>query len=864
MFRLKVSDKFGHVLSKLQAMITSNQKYCSQINLPKFIILEDLDKNEGLQLRARIDSIYKEKELTVAVCFEQTETTITLLGVSRRSWAYPTLGYEEAVNFGLEYKGFHLPLATIINPSAKKNMSIERVQEILHINIVNLQMKVESEFPDQKYHWCNWVQKLPIEGSQMDEKLPQWMSDRSVKKTCEYIIDARKLIKLAKERGKEYQLDDMPPLELANDLLDKSDKTKKKMEGINNWYNDIKIKIIQGGERNGVDKNKAAKDDEIKTYNEEPKSQEEIRRSFKEYQQRKNQEEREKQRKKDEEFQNKISHTVQVHNELKNEDHESKVSRYRSHLDNSVDTNNERRVRRHEANQVGKYEEENRKIVKEYEERMRAKKVSEYNEKEHILDSSPPNIKRDEELLMPRPSSPPTRSAPWMGLTTHFPPPPPAFFSSYPWSVHSHNPGWDNRTVTVDWYSCEDLLEQAEQLNARAAFVKEQKEKERFERNREKERLEKREKEELERRKKKEEQDNDMTRYRRVLDNAKRHVEEEKYKQFIKDKEEKKLQMEAKKQQEKQNYEKFKSYRKTNEPQYEEIKDNEIPDPHDQRITVTMPGDIEPLVARPSRSARRPLFDRAPEAQSEGSFQRTHTQETMQRQEAPDISLPPPGFGTVTRHVRPVRPLSDHSGSQDWSGLSYLGPRFPSLEREMEHEDELLPRIIYKKKMEMLRQLTEDRLREVTTLEGSIHETVYNTNVNQPPCSLLARKDVVCASQCPQLLPGSTREKILSMKEILELIEEKRQEHMETLDWLQKQPQHKLRELVTEQDEGTWDTVETEEDNENDDENIVTLDDDIDDEEDDTQAHQRTSNRLAQKPRVNYQRLNEQGKDDEY
>ena len=155
MFRLKVSDKFGHVLSKLQAMITSNQKYCSQINLPKFIILEDLDKNEGLQLRARIDSIYKEKELTVAVCFEQTETTISLLGVSRRSWAYPTLGYEEAVNFGLEYKGFHLPLATITNPSAKKNMNIERVQEILHINIVNLQMKVESEFPDQKYHWCN-------------------------------------------------------------------------------------------------------------------------------------------------------------------------------------------------------------------------------------------------------------------------------------------------------------------------------------------------------------------------------------------------------------------------------------------------------------------------------------------------------------------------------------------------------------------------------------------------------------------------------------------------------------------------------------------------------------------------------------
>ena len=158
--------------------------------------------------------------------------------------------------------------------------------------------------------------------------------------------------------------------------------------------------------------------------------------------------------------------------------------------------------------------------------------------------------------------------------------------------------------------------------------------------------------------------------------------------------------------------------------------------------------------------------------------------------------------------------------------------------------------------------MTEERLREITTLEGSIHETVYNTQENQPPCSLLANQDIVAASQCPQLLPGSTKEKISSMKEILELIEEKRQEHMETLDWLQKQPQHKLRELVTANDEGAWDTAEDEENNDNDDENIVTLDDDIDDEEDDTQARQRASNRLAQKPRVNYKKMNEQGKDD--
>ena len=101
------------------------------------------------------------------------------------------------------------------------------------------------------------------------------------------------------------------------------------------------------------------------------------------------------------------------------------------------------------------------------------------------------------------------------------------------------------------------------------------------------------------------------------------------------------------------------------------------------------------------------------------------------------------------------------------------------------------------------------------------------------------------------------------MKEILELIEEKRQEHIETLEWLQKQPHHKIRELVNANDNGAWDTAEDEEDDNNDDENIVTIDDDVDD-EDDTQARQRASTRLAQKPRVNYKKMNEQGKDDSH
>ena len=842
MFRLKVSDKFGHVLSKLQAMVTSNHKFCKEILLPKYIILEDLDKNEGLELKAKIDSIYKEKELTVAVKFQFQDTTITLLGVSRRSWANPTLEFDDAMNYGLEYKGFKLPIANITNPSARNNISLDKVSEIVHINVINLQKKVESDAPDEKFLWCNWIQKLPApyDGRHSEAKLPQWMSDRSVKKTCESIVDARKMIKLAKEHGKKYELEDMPPLELADDLQDKSDKTKEKMKNINIFYVKNVMKITEADEKDEVDKEKDVKDEELKRRRAEQQRQEEQkRRNYEEYQQKRYQEEHEKQRRNDEQFQDRINHSIENHNNLKNEDHETKVNRYRNHL-----ADHERRVRQYEANQIGMLEEEHKRR-KEYEEHMKAKKNSEYLEKkQHILDSSPPHIKNDI-LLMPYQSSPSTRSAPI--LNTHFPPPPPpALFSSYPWSNHSHNMGWENRKVTVNWDDCQDLLQQSEQLRARAEFVKEQKEREKYER--------KREKEELERQKEKEENENQIARYKQYLEKAKRHQEKEEYEK-VKNKEEKKLLEEAKKQQEIQDFERFRSNitsvvnRKTPEPQYEEIKDDTAPDPHNQKITVRMPGDFEPLVERPSKPSRRPLFDRAPGAQ---------------RQEVPDISLPPPtGFGTVNQHVRPIRPLSSHSGSQDWSGLTYLGPRFPSLEKEMVHEDDILPRIVYKKKMEMLRQLTEDRLREITTLEGSIHETVYNTQENQPPCSLLANQDIVTASMCPQLLPGSTKEKILSMKEILELIEEKRQEHIETLEWLQKQPHHKIRELVNANDNGAWDTAEDEEDDNNDDENIVTIDDDVDD-EDDTQAQQRASARLATKPRVNYKKMNKQGKDDSH
>ena len=79
------------------------------------------------------------------------------------------------------------------------------------------------------------------------------------------------------------------------------------------------------------------------------------------------------------------------------------------------------------------------------------------------------------------------------------------------------------------------------------------------------------------------------------------------------------------------------------------------------------------------------------------------------------------------------------------------------------------------------------------------------------------------------------------MREILELMEQRKQEDMDTLRWLQQQPRVAIRELVNEQTRS--------DDNEN-----------VDDDNNDVRA----SERLAGKRKVNYKKLHTQGKDDDW
>ena len=79
------------------------------------------------------------------------------------------------------------------------------------------------------------------------------------------------------------------------------------------------------------------------------------------------------------------------------------------------------------------------------------------------------------------------------------------------------------------------------------------------------------------------------------------------------------------------------------------------------------------------------------------------------------------------------------------------------------------------------------------------------------------------------------------MREILELMEHKKQADMDTLRWLQQQPRVAIQEVVNEQTRN--------DDNEN-----------ADDDDNDVRA----SERLARKRKVNYRKLHTQGKADDW
>ena len=75
-FVIRPDDKFQHVLSRLQKLVTNTKEHWLPIPIPKYIELETIDQNVRADLRAKLDSVYHEKNITVVVVFKQCENNV--------------------------------------------------------------------------------------------------------------------------------------------------------------------------------------------------------------------------------------------------------------------------------------------------------------------------------------------------------------------------------------------------------------------------------------------------------------------------------------------------------------------------------------------------------------------------------------------------------------------------------------------------------------------------------------------------------------------------------------------------------------------------------------------------------------------
>ena len=233
-------------------------------------------------------------------------------------------------------------------------------------------------------------------------------------------------------------------------------------------------------------------------------------------------------------------------------------------------------------------------------------------------------------------------------------------------------------------------------------------------------------------------------------------------------------------------------------------------------------------IAEKDPSTVKPLYQIEIPSQYKHVFEKAPMSSTPVKPSSVEINLPPPNV-ISSLHIREPEKSVE---TQSWSGLSFLGPRFPSLPPDL--EDEHAPKLEDKKQIETLRQITEQELGNITELEGQIQETLYGTRTTQGPCSLLADQRVVAATQCPSVLPGSRKDRIMMMRQILEMMENKKKEHTATLKYLQ--DRNNVRDEHDDQDVDSWDAPD-----------------------DNEEERRRISNRLQNKTKHDYHKMNRRG-----
>ena len=87
MFRISITDKLTHIISKLQCLLSSSWRV-NAVPLPTSIQLTDASPTmvDSMKVTDKLSAKYKTQELTFALTFKMEDSnTVSLVGISERN-----------------------------------------------------------------------------------------------------------------------------------------------------------------------------------------------------------------------------------------------------------------------------------------------------------------------------------------------------------------------------------------------------------------------------------------------------------------------------------------------------------------------------------------------------------------------------------------------------------------------------------------------------------------------------------------------------------------------------------------------------------------------------------------------------------
>ena len=132
-------------------------------------------------------------------------------------------------------------------------------------------------------------------------------------------------------------------------------------------------------------------------------------------------------------------------------------------------------------------------------------------------------------------------------------------------------------------------------------------------------------------------------------------------------------------------------------------------------------------------------------------------------------------------------------GQPYWTSLRYLGPRFPSMEREIPAGPLGKEMNKIANEQSLIKNLIDTELSNVHKLEQEINCQIYGEGTYNTPCSSLKDTYIATATTSPEMLSSDPRERLEIMKQVRGMLLDAKTRHQETLRKLQVPPRRSAR-----------------------------------------------------------------------